>query len=160
MAAISRGDLNTLYEFQQAAGLQPGSIKRTIQEIEKAGLLDRSEGAKRGRRAMTLTEAGERFLVMEWPKSMDAHREIESVLRSTTVALLVGRVGDASDFLSESIIKRPPPEGHRELETVSPQRSPISFHTAMRAFYLNERRTMEIKVLGRIAESLNRSGPK
>jgi DNA-binding MarR family transcriptional regulator len=160
LAAISRGGLNTLYAFQQAAGLQPGSIKHAIQELEKAGLLDRSEGAKRGRRAMTLTEAGERFLAMEWPKSMDAHREIESVLRSATVALLMGRDGDAREFLSESIIKRPPPEGHQELDTISPQGSPISFHTAIRAFYLNERRTMEIKVLERIAESLKRSAQK
>lgn len=157
LAAISRGCLNTLYAFQQAAGLQPGSIKHSIQELEKSGLLDRSEGAKRGRRAMALTEAGERFLVAEWPKSMDARREIESILRSATVALLMGSSGGALEFLSESITRRPLREGHQELETISPQGSPIRFHTAMRAFYLNERRTMEVHVLEQFAENLKRS---
>jgi DNA-binding MarR family transcriptional regulator len=157
LAAISHGGLNTLYAFQQAAGLQPGSIGHAIQELEKAGLLNLSEGAKRGRRAMTLTEAGERFLVMEWPKSMDARREMESILRSATVALLMGDIGVARGFLFESIGRRPPREGHQELETISPQRSPIDFHSATRAFYLNERRAMEIHVLERVAEILKRS---
>ncbi|MGB8032108.1 MAG: helix-turn-helix domain-containing protein [Terracidiphilus sp.] len=157
MAAISRGGLNTLYLFQQVSGLEPGSINHVIKELEKAGLLVRSEGAKRGRRAMALTEVGERFLVEEWKKSMDARREIESVLRSATVALLMGDIEEASRFLSESITRRPPLQSHQELETISPQGTPINFHTAMRTFYLNQRRTMEIGVLERFAENLRRS---
>lgn len=160
LAAISRGGLNTLYAFQQAAALQPGSIKHAIQELEKAGLLDRSQGSKRGRRTMRLTQAGERFLLNEWPNSMDARREMESVLRSATVALLMGSIGEARRFLSESIGRRLQQEGHRELETISAQGSPIDFHGAMRALYLNERRAMEIRVLERVAEHLMRSLPK
>jgi DNA-binding MarR family transcriptional regulator len=157
MAAISRGGLNTLYAFQQAACLEPGSINHVVKELEKAGLLVRSEGAKRGRRAMALTEAGESFLVQEWRRSMDARREIESVLRGATVALLMGDIGEASRFLSESITRRPPLQSHQELETKSPQGTPINFHTAMRTYYLNQRRTMEIGVLERFADNLRRS---
>ena len=62
----------------------------------------------RGRRTMALTETGERFLAQEWRKGLDAGREIESVLRSATVALLMGDIGEASRFLSESITKRTP----------------------------------------------------
>ena len=157
MAAISRGGLTTLYAFQRTAGLEPGSINQIIRRLEKGGLLARSEGAKRGRRAMALTEAGERFLVQEWKKSMDARREIESVLRSATVALLMGDIGEASRFLSESITRRPPLQSHQELETISPQGTPINFHNAMRTFYLNQRRTMVIGVLERFADNLRRS---
>ena len=154
LAAISRGGLKTLYAFQQAAGLQPGSIKAPIQGLEKDGLLNRQEGAKRGRRAMALTEAGERFLREEWTKSMEARREIESVLRSAIVALLMGDIVKALNFLSESISCRLQGEGHKELEAISPQTAPIDFHTAMRSYYLNERRVMEIGVLNRFAENL------
>lgn len=157
MAAVFRGCLNTLYAFQQAAGLEPGSINQVIKELEKADLLVRSEGAKRGRRALALTEAGERFLVEEWKQSMDPRREIESVLRSATVALLMSDIGEASRFLFESITRRPPEQGHRKLETISPEKTPIDFYTAMRAFYLNQRRTMETVVLERFADNLRRS---
>lgn len=157
MAAISRGGLTTLYAFQRAVGLEPGSINHIIRGLEKGSFLTRSVGAKRGRRAMKLTEAGERFLVKEWRKSMDARREIESVLRSATVALLMGDIGEASRFLSESISRRPPLQSHQELETISPQGTPINFHTAMRTFYLNQRRTLEIGVLERFADNLRRS---
>lgn len=157
MAVISRGGLNTLYAFQQAAGLQPGSINHVTKGLETAGLLNRSESAKRGRRAMALTEAGERFLAEEWRKGLVASREIESVLRSATVALLMGDIGEASRFLSESITRRPPLQSHQELETISPQGTPINFHTAMRTLYLNQRRTMEISVLERFADNLRRS---
>jgi DNA-binding MarR family transcriptional regulator len=157
MAAVFRGGLNTLYAFQRAAGVEPGSISHIIRRLEKGGFLARSEGAKRGKRAMKLTEAGEKFLVEEWKKSMDAHREIESVLRSATVALLMGDIREASRFLSESIADRPPQQGHQELETISPQGTPINFHSAMRTFYLGQRRTMEIGVLERFADYLRRS---
>ena len=157
MAAISRGGPTTLYAFQRSAGLEPGSINHIIKGLEKGGFLTRSEGAERGRRTMALTEAGERFLAQEWRKGLDAGREIESVLRSATVALLMGDIGEASRFLSESITKRTPLQGYQELETISPQGTPINFHNAMRTFYLNQRRTMEIGVLERIADNLRRS---
>jgi DNA-binding MarR family transcriptional regulator len=157
MAAISRGGLKTLYALQQAAGLQPGSLAHVIKALMEAGMLERSEGIKRGRRTMALTEAGERFLVEEWRKGLIANREMESVLRSATVALLMGDIGEASRFLSESITRRPPLQSHRELEMISPQETPFNFHTAMRTFYRNQRQTMEIGVLERIADNLRRS---
>lgn len=157
MASISRGGLNTLYALQQATGLQPGSLAHVIKALMGAAMLERSEGAKRGRRAMALTDAGAEFLVKEWRNSLDARREMESVLRSATVALLMGDIGEACRLLVDSIAKRPPQQGHQELETISPERTPIDFHAAMRAFYLNQRRVMEASVLERFADSLKRS---
>ncbi len=84
MAAIARGGLRTLYALQQEAGRQPGSVKGVLGHLEAQGLLSRSVGTKRGRRDMTVTEAGEECLRNEWHQCLDPTREIESVLRSAT----------------------------------------------------------------------------
>jgi len=154
MAAISRGGLHTLYAFQQAAGLQPGSIKHVIKELEKAGLLVRSEGATRGRRAMALTEAGQRFLVEEWRKGLVANREMESVLRSATVALLRGDIVTAFQFLHDSAIERERRQGPTKLGEASSGKAPVDFHAEMRAVYENRRREMERDVLREFGDKL------
>jgi hypothetical protein len=69
----------------------------------------------------------------------------------------MGDIGEACRFLDDSIAKRPPQQGHQELETMSPERTPIDFHAAMRAFYLDQRRVMEASVLERLAYNLRRS---
>ena len=154
MAAISRGGLSTLYALQQEVGLQPGSLNHVIKELEKAGLLVRSEGAKRGRRAMALTEAGERFLVEEWKKSMDTRREIESVLRSATVALLMGDILTAFKFLHDSALERERHQGPTKLGEASTGKAPVDFHAEMRAVYESRRREMERDVLREFADKL------
>ncbi len=154
MAAISRVNLNSLYALQQAVGLQPGSLSHVIKGLEKAGLLVRSEGAKRGRRAMALTEAGERFLTEEWKNSLDANREMESILRSATVALLMGDSAAALDFLYQAASERERRQGLLEFRTFSRQSTPIDMQAEVRAVYENRRRAMETKVLSEFGMNL------
>jgi DNA-binding MarR family transcriptional regulator len=147
MAAISRGNLTTLYALKESAGLQPGSLAHVIKALIEAGLLERSESVKRGRRPMTLTENGDKFLADKWRKSLDANREMESVIRSTMVAILMGDIGEAVDFLYRSASTRPRHQGHQELDAVSPENSPIGYLAAMRSAYENDRNIMEVNLL-------------
>src|SRR3954454_23727883 len=99
LAAVSRGGLDTLYALQQEAGLQPGGIAPVIRRLEQEGLLTRLEGGKRRRRAMKVTEKGEEFLGSQWGNLIDDRRELESILRSATVALLMDGSGIACRFI-------------------------------------------------------------
>jgi len=157
MACIGHGGLNTLYAFQQKTGLQPGSIRPVINELEKTGLLERSEGEKRGRRTMALTKDGETFVAAEWRKGLDAKREVESILRSATIALLMDDIGTALNFLYQSAVERERPWGPNEFGEPSLERGPIEFHTSSRAVYAIRRRSMEAFVLREIAQNLERS---
>jgi DNA-binding PadR family transcriptional regulator len=156
MAVISRGGLNTLYALQQEAGLQPGSINLVIKDLENAGLMDRSDVARRGRRrrTMVLTEAGERFLVDQWRDSLNANREMESIFRSATVALLMKDTRTAFDFLHQSAFERERRQDPKKLGPASSERTPIDFHAEMRAVYGSQRRAMEAAVLTEFARNL------
>jgi DNA-binding MarR family transcriptional regulator len=147
LAAISRGGLNTLYALQRAAGLQPGNLAPVIRNLVGAGLLIRSERGKRGRRAMTLTEAGERFLVDEWKNSPEEHREMESILRSVTVALWMGDAAMAVDILFRLASARNRHQGPQEQGKIRSGMAPVDLHAEMRAVYENRRRAMEAYVL-------------
>ena len=160
MAAMSRGSLNTLYTFQRAAGLQPGSLKSVIQQLEKNRLLNRSRGTKRGRRVMSLTEAGERFLSEEWRSCLDSRREVESILRSATVALLLGETGAAVNFLLHSASERARRVVPNELGKTSPEKEIIDFHAEMRTVYEHRRRAMEANVLEDFAMKIGKTGKK
>ena len=156
MASVSRGGLTTLYAFQRDAGLEPGSIKKVISALEMAGLLERSNVPTSGRRRrnMTLTPAGEQVLLERWKKSMDAKREMESLLRSATVALLMGEIGEAIMFLGLAAFERLKSPGNQVFGAASPESTPIDLHAAMRDVYDGRRREMEADVLMKCRESL------
>lgn len=156
MAAIARGGLTTLYAFQRNAGLEPGSIKKVIAALEMAGLLKRSNVATSGRRrrTMALTEEGNRFLVEQWKNSMDVKREMESILRSATVALLMEDIGEAIMFLVQAATERLKSPGNQVFGAASPESTPIDLHAAMRNVYDGRRRAMEADVLLKCRENL------
>jgi DNA-binding PadR family transcriptional regulator len=154
MAAISRGGLNTLYAFQQTVGLQPGSLKPVLGQLEKDGLLVRWKGAKRGRRVMTLTKHGETFIAKEWRGCLDPRREMESILRSTTVALLMDDAMGAVDFLLQSASERVRRAAPSELAQIFPEREPIDLHAELRTVYESRRRVMEAEVLEEFARKI------
>jgi len=157
MAAISRGGLNTIYALQRDADLQPGSIKKAIKDLVEDGLLERSDGAKRGRRAMALTKSGDRFLSEKWMTSLDPKREMESILRSATVALLMGDIGRSINFLMDAASEREKRQGPQQLRAPSSSaRSPIEVHEEMRAVYENQRRVIEASLLRRFADELDK----
>lgn len=154
MAAISRGGLNTLYALQQRAGLQPGSLSHVIQRLEAHQLQARSESGKRRRRIMSLTEAGEVFLEVEWRNCLDPRREMESILRSATVALLMGDPGAGSEFLFRSAVERDRHPVSQDAGLFSPESTVMDFHEAMRAVYGSRRRVMEAQFLHHLAKTL------
>lgn len=94
------------------------------------------------------------LLVAEWKDSMDAKREMESILRSTTVALLMDDMGAAIGFLHQSVLERVRREGPEKFGSATLERKPIDLHAAMRDVYDSRRREVEVDVLKQLAEYL------
>lgn len=147
LAAIARGGLRTLYALQQEAGLQPGSIKGALNHLEDGGLLSRSQGAKRGRRDMSVTATGEEFLRSEWAKCLDPAREIESVLRSATVALWMADAARSAEFLRTAASMRMPRRARPGLMAMQHRLAPMEIHAHLRETYEDRRRGFEEQLL-------------
>lgn len=156
LAVIFRGGLQTLYALHRAAGLQPGSVLQVIKRLEAQHLLVRSTGGKRRRRMMSLTQAGESFLEKEWRNCLDPHREMESVLRSATVALLMDDPGAGLEFLARCAVERERRPLLQEAGSglFSPKSTAIELHGAMRAVYERRRWATEVQVFQHLREYL------
>ena len=157
MAAIARAGLNSLYTLRKTAGLQPGSLSKVIKRLIEAGLLVRSEGTKRGRRTMTLTAEGYRFLEQNWAQSLDSSREMESILRGATVALSMGAPEPAVHFLLRSASERDRRTAGQQSQSFSSESSPMDVLAAIRAEYEGRRRKMEAGLLREFGERLRMS---
>ena len=59
-------------------------------QLERDGLLLRSEEGKRRRRAMVVTDKGEQTLAAHWRTCLGFYMDVDSVLRADTTALLMG----------------------------------------------------------------------
>jgi DNA-binding MarR family transcriptional regulator len=156
MAAISRAGVNSMYAFQRDAELQPGSISSIIGRLEQTGLLLRRGAEKRGLRPMVLTETGEDALNEDWRNCLDPRREMESVLRSTTVALLMGEVGTAIDFLFRSAAERAANPDREDSPPFFTSERPIDVHAEMRAVHEKQRRALEGTLLRDFAMHLSK----
>jgi DNA-binding PadR family transcriptional regulator len=99
LALVSKGGLNTLYALQHEAGLQPGGVQPVLRQLERDGLLLRSEEGKRRRRVMVVTDKGQATLAAHWHGCLDLYWDVESVLRAATVALLMDVPRVASAYL-------------------------------------------------------------
>jgi DNA-binding MarR family transcriptional regulator len=99
LALVSRAGLNTLYALQHQAGLQPGGVQPVLRQLEREGLLQRSEEGKRRRRVMVVTDKGQATVAAHWHGSLDLYWDVESVLRAATVALLMDDPRLASGYL-------------------------------------------------------------
>lgn len=160
LAAVSGLGLNTLYSLKQAAGLEPGSISTALTRLEKLGLLRRSGGEKRGRRVMTLTEEGGRFVTAHWTKCLDPRREVESILRSAAVALAMGDTSIARHFLLEAASDRARLRALNPVNGISVQGGPIEFQARARAVYEFRRRGMEEDFLKELGMGLEGTGKR
>lgn len=156
LVAISRLGLNTLYALKQEAGLEPGSIRAAIGQLENLGLVVRSDGEKRGRRPMKLTAEGERFLVAHWMNSLDSRRDMETVLRSATIALAMADVSIASGFLLEAASERVKRGAWNAANGASSEGGPTLFHSRARLVYEDRRRRMEADLLQEIGMGLGK----
>lgn len=153
LAAISRGGLNTLYALRSEVGLQPGSLAGVIKTLVQSGLLTRTVGMKRGRRTMALTELGEEFLAENWRKGLNPRREIESVLRSAILALLMDDLGSSISFLFAAASERD--RQASPLKSTTRPRSPVEVHRSWRADFENRRGDLEASLLREFAERLD-----
>lgn len=156
MAAVFQGGLNTLYALHRAVGLQPGSVSQVIKRLEIQHFLVRSAGGKRRRRTISLTEAGEDVLKREWRNCLDPNREMESILRSATVALLMEDPGACLGFLLRCAAERERRQLLQEVSSglFSPKSSAIELYGAMRAVYESRRWATEAQVLRQLGQYL------
>ena len=141
LAAVSRGDFRTLYALLQISGLQPGGLQPVIKRLEKLGLLERSVEARRRKRSMQLTEKGERFLEETWRECLVPDREMESILRGTTVAIFMGDIGAARRFLLDASKSRQRRSCYQDPKSTSSTSKTIGFYEHWRG--VNECRRLE-----------------
>lgn len=154
LAAISRGGLQTLYELQQTVGLQPGGLLPVIRRLQDCGFLVRSAEAKRRRRTMKVTEAGEGFLTSTWETCLESHRDLESILRGATVALFMEDPVTAFNYLHRMAAERERLLRGAGARPSLPAASPIESYGDLRALYEERRRAMEVVTLRESADRL------
>ncbi len=99
LAAVSRGDLKALYNLQHLGGLQPGGIHPALRRLEAERLLERTQQQRRRRRTISVTPEGEQLLREHWKDCLQEHPDVESILRSTAVALLMDDFPTADGYL-------------------------------------------------------------
>ena len=146
LAVISRGGLDSLYALRQEAGLQPGNLLPLIRPLIADGMLTRSEQGRRRRKTIAITESGERFLVENWKRGLDIHRDMETVLRSATVALLMDDVREAIRCLQAFSSEREARSRAQALYSLSPITGAIPLHAAMKAVYQQRRDSLDADV--------------
>ena len=66
LALIARMGLTSLYDIRESAGLQPGGIRFSLDQLEKRGWITRSEPGRRRRRDLALTADGRELLERSW----------------------------------------------------------------------------------------------
>jgi hypothetical protein len=103
---------------------------------------------------MALTDPGERFLVENWKIGLDAKREVESVLRSVTVALWMDDVGTAAGLLFASSSERERQLHPTGSEPIVSGKAPLDIYATIKSFYESQRLFMEVKVLRCLGERL------
>jgi DNA-binding MarR family transcriptional regulator len=152
LALIAHGGLRSLYELQRGVGLQPGGVQPVLRRLEHQGLLKRSEQQTRRRRLMTVTIKGERVLADEWRSCFEhGHADVESVLRSTAIAVLMQERQCAHDFLLSA-------SDHFGQGVVKPaipgKRSAIELYTFMRQVWERAKRQAAADSMREIARAL------
>lgn len=158
LAAISRGRLDSLYALQREAGLQPGNLLTLIRRLTASGLLTRAEEGKRRRKAMAITDSGARFLVENWKQALDIHRDMETVLRSTTVALLMDDIGQAVTFLLSCSSERENRKGIEPIPSIPSSTAAIHLYRGMKVVYQKRRDRLEAELAGAFGKSIAEHG--
>jgi DNA-binding PadR family transcriptional regulator len=156
LALVNRGGLNSIYALQKRAALQPGGIRPALTRLEAAGLLERSDHGSRRRRELIATGAGSQFLSEHWYRALQGHIDLESVLRATAVALLMGDVDTARQYLRDISVERERSAKQRELEAESygDRSDPLSNYMWMRALCESHRRRAEGVALQSVRQQL------
>ena len=157
LASISRGNLHSLYELQRGLGLQPGGIQPVLRRLERDGFLKRAPQERRRRRLITVTAEGERVLSAEWHHALRDYPDPESVLRASTIAILMGDREAAKDYLRG--IAAVYEQGLPLKTGASDQKpsSPVELYAFMRSSWETARRQCSAEVFRRIASRMEES---
>ncbi len=157
LALIGKARLTSLHAFQQRAGLQPGGIRASLQRLQDRGLLERADSGSRRRRDLSLTSTGARLLEATWKHCLADYPDFESVLRATTVALLMGDQAYGADYLIGQSLMRESSGEEKNMEAERLGRGkldPLSTYAWMRALTEAQRREGESKAFSRLGRTL------
>lgn len=157
LALLAKTKLRSLYDFQQEAFIEPGSIRLALDRLEVNGFIKRAESSFRNRREFSTTNAGYQFLEENWENLFKksywkTYCQTEAILRTVTVALLMGHPLRAAEFLANQIwrIEAQADVDQQRLEAteqLTHKPEPLTSYRWMRDALLNERRKGEARVL-------------
>ena len=152
LAGISKAGLQSLYDLQRAAGLQPGGIQPVLRRLTENGLIDRSPQEKRRRRQLTVTLEGEKTLSREWQNCLQDYSDVESTLRAVALALFMQHRRIAIAYLraSADTYKRNRPKRVEDVQN----RAPLDWYNLMRHSWERARRECAIALFRHLAEQL------
>ncbi len=160
LALVGQAGLNSMYELQQRAGLQPGGIRPALLRLETLGLITRADAGARRRRNLSLTDKGQDLLNQTWRMCMRDYPDSESVLRAACVCLLMGGPEWADMYLGgqaglrESDAKEKSMEAERLRAT---RRDPLSTYAWMRSLTEAQRRGAESEAFSQLSLTLKES---
>ncbi|HEX6880020.1 MAG TPA: hypothetical protein VF135_06630 [Terriglobales bacterium] len=157
LALINRAGLTSMYEFQHAAGLQPGGIAPAIRRLETLGFLSRGASSRRRRRELSVTPEGEQFLTSSFLQCLHDYPDLESVLRAACVALLMGKADFAGQYLDDLAERRRKSAEERSMDAErfgKTHRDPLSTYAWMRALCEAQRRGTESKTFSSLGQFL------
>jgi DNA-binding PadR family transcriptional regulator len=142
--------------LQKEASLQPGGIRPALKRLESAGLLERKAKGTRSKRELLVTEKGSKFLSENWFRALQSYIELESVLRATATALLMGGTKTASGYLRDAWVERESSAQQRDLEAElhKDRSNPLSNYMWMRAVCESHRRKAEVNALQSVQQKL------
>lgn len=161
LALIGKAGLNSLYAFQQRAGLQPGGIRTALQHLESWQMITRAESSTRQRKDMSLTAEGTEVLDNTWKRCLGERTDPEGVLRVACIALLMGVPGLAVEYLADLAFQRSSTAKEKSMEAETMQKTkkdPLSTYAWMRALSEAQRRNAEGEAflkLSRLLEETN-----
>ena len=157
LAVVSRGGLNTLYDLQHHAGLQPGGVQPVLRQLERDGLLRRSEEGKRRRRAMVVTDKGEETLAAHWRTCLGFYMDVESVLRAATTSLLMGDQKTAYRYLQSVADDYKCRSGGARATDPDARASPLDWYAFMRRHWETSRLQSAAETLRNIGIAMEAS---
>ncbi len=158
LAVVSRAGLRSLYELQQAVGLQPGGIQPVLRHLEEDGLLKRSEQGRRRRRVIEVTDKGKLLLARYWRDCLRDYSDMESISRCATVALLTEHAKQAYEYLMgiADIHEQAARDLPAEYLQTQPQ-SPIEWYALMRTAWETQRHKALANTLRSVATQLQKT---
>jgi DNA-binding PadR family transcriptional regulator len=149
LALIEKAGLQSVYELQKKAMLQPGGIRPALIRLESDGLLTRTGEGMRNKRELDLSALGRKFLDEKWWFSLQDYRDLESTLRALAVALLMNQVETARTYLRDASAHRMRlAKEFEDAASLSAQRTdPLSVYLWMKSICESRRRVTEAEAL-------------